>query len=137
MRAARWKLAGCSNRKMDHVARQTCSSRHYLDLKTAPRNSLMLLVIDAGNTNITLGVFQGADLLVQWRLSTEHQRTADEYGVQARKLFELAAIDFKQIEAIVIASVVPALNETLKRMTEVYFELAPVFIDHTTDTGLK
>lgn len=97
----------------------------------------MLLVIDAGNTNITLGVFQDADLLIQWRLSTEHQRTTDEYGVQARQLFELATIDFKQIEAIVIASVVPALNETLKRMAEVYFELAPVFIDHTTDTGLK
>src|SRR5829696_9008186 len=97
----------------------------------------MLLVIDAGNTNITLGVFQGADLLAQWRLTTEHQRTRDEYGVQSRTLFELARIDYKQVEAIVIVSVVPALNHTLQRMSEVYFELAPVFIDHTTDTGLK
>src|SRR5829696_8234291 len=97
----------------------------------------MLLVIDAGNTNITLGVFQGADLLAQWRLTTEHQRTRDEYGVQSRTLFELARIDYKQVEAIVIASVVPALNHTLKRMVEVYFELSPVFIDHTTETGLK
>jgi len=97
----------------------------------------MLLVIDAGNTNITLGVFREEELIVQWRLTTDPVRTGDEYGVQARKLFELTGIDFKNIDAIIIASVVPSLNETLTRVAEVYFELPPLFVDHTTDTGLK
>jgi len=57
--------------------------------------------------------------------------------VHARNLFELAQVDFKAIDAIAIASVVPPLNYTLKRMAEVYFQLTPLFIDETTDTGLR
>ena len=97
----------------------------------------MLLVIDAGNTNITLGVFREEELIVQWRLTTDPVRTGDEYGVQVRNLFELTGLDFKNIDAIIIASVVPSLNETLTRVAEVYFDLPPSFVDHTTDTGLK
>src|SRR6478672_7346802 len=97
----------------------------------------MLLVIDAGNTNTSLGVFNGAALVAHWRLTTLRARTVDEYGVHARNLFELAGIDFKAINAIAIASVVPPLNYTLKTMAETYFHLIPLFVDHTTDTGLK
>lgn len=97
----------------------------------------MLLVIDVGNSNTSLGVYRGTDLLAHWRLTTSPARTVDEYGVHARNLFELAHLDFKDIEAIAIASVVPPLNYTLKRMAEVYFHLTPLFVDHTTDTGLK
>ena len=97
----------------------------------------MLLVIDAGNTNVTAAVFREEELIAQWRLITERTRTSDEYGVQVRSLFELAGLDVKDIDAIVIASVVPSLNETLKRAGEVYFQLTPLFVDHTTDTGLK
>ena len=96
----------------------------------------MLLVIDAGNTNTSLGVFKGAELVAHWRLTTARSRTVDEYGVHARNLFELAGIDFKAIDAIAIASVVPPLNYTLKTMAETYFHLTPLFVDHTTDTGL-
>ena len=97
----------------------------------------MLLVIDAGNTNTSLGVFSGAQLVAHWRLTTARSRTVDEYGVHARNLFELAGIDFKAISAIAIASVVPPLNYTLKTMAETYFHLTPLFVDHTTDAGLK
>jgi type III pantothenate kinase len=97
----------------------------------------MLLVIDAGNTNTSLGVFDGTALLAHWRLTTARARTVDEYGVHARNLFELAGLDFKAIDAIAISSVVPPLNFTLKRMAEVYFHLTPLFVDHTTDAGLK
>ena len=97
----------------------------------------MLLVIDAGNTNVTVAVFRETELIAQWRLTTERTRTSDEYGVQARSLFELAGLDFKDLDAIVIASVVPSLNETLRRVAEGYFQLTPFFVDHTTDTGLK
>ncbi len=101
------------------------------------RNPSMLLVIDAGNTNTSLGVFNGAELVAHWRLTTARSRTVDEYGVHARNLFELAGIDFKAINAIAIASVVPPVNYTLKTMAETYFHLTPLFIDHNTDTGLK
>src|SRR5258707_6222619 len=96
----------------------------------------MLLVIDIGNTNTSLGVFDGKALAAHWRLTTVRARTVDEWGVLARNLFALAELDFKVIDAIAVASVVPPLNFTLKRMAEVYFGLSPLFIDHTIDTGL-
>ena len=97
----------------------------------------MLLVIDVGNTNTSLGVYRDGELLAHWRLTTTLSRTVDEYGVHARNLFHLAHMDFKDIEAIAVASVVPPLNYTVRRMAEVYFHLTPLFIDHTTNTGLK
>jgi len=96
----------------------------------------MLLVIDIGNTNTSLGVFDNDKLVTHWRLTTARSRTVDEWGVHARNLFALAGLDFKTINAIAIASVVPPLNFTLKRMAEVYFELTPLFVDQTTDTGV-
>ena len=97
----------------------------------------MLLAIDAGNSNLTVGVFDDDMLMVQWRLQTNIHRTSDEYGSVVRHLFELSPIDPKDVKAILIASVVPVLNPTLARMAEVYFNLTPSFIDHTTRTGLK
>jgi len=96
----------------------------------------MLLVMDVGNTNTALGVFDGERLVTHWRLTTERARTVDEYGVHARTLFAFAGLDFQAIDAVAIASVVPQLDHTLRRMTEVYFSLTPLFIDNTTDTGL-
>ena len=96
----------------------------------------MLLVIDVGNSNTSLGVFRCAELIAHWRLTTNLARTVDEYGVHARNLFELAHLDFKAIDAIAIASVVPPLNYTLKRMAEVYFQITPLFVDNATNTGL-
>ena len=97
----------------------------------------MLLVIDVGNSNTSLGVYREDELIAHWRLTTKPARTVDEYGVHSRNLFELAHLDFKAIDAIAIASVVPPLNYTLKRMAEVYFQITPLFIDHATDTGLR
>lgn len=97
----------------------------------------MLLVVDAGNTNITLGVFRGAELVVQWRLTTDPARTAEEYGVQIRTLFDLAKLNVEEVKAIAIACVVPSLNFSLKWMAERFFGLTPLFVDHTTATGLK
>jgi type III pantothenate kinase len=97
----------------------------------------MLLVIDIGNTNTSLGVFDGEILTTHWRLTTERARTIDEWGVLVRNLFALADLDFKTIDAIAVASVVPPLNFTLKRMAEVYFQITPLFIDHNVDTGLR
>src|SRR5215213_3225560 len=96
----------------------------------------MLFVMDVGNTNTSLGVFEGEHLAWHWRLTTERARTVDEYGVHARNLFAFAGLDFKAITAVAVASVVPQLNYTLKRMSEVYFHLTPLFIDDAVETGL-
>lgn len=101
----------------------------------------MLLAIDAGNSNLKLAVFadddEDEDLLAHWRLTSNVQRTRDEYGADVRHLFELFNLDPKKLKAIVVASVVPALNLTLTQMAELYFTLTPIFVDHTTRTGLK
>ena len=97
----------------------------------------MLLAIDAGNSNITVAVFQDETLLVHWRLTTDVNRTSDEYGSELRHLFHIFEADPKRLNAIIIASVVPALSLKLARMGEVYFNLTPIFVDYTTRTGLK
>ena len=84
----------------------------------------MLLAIDAGNSNIKLALFNGDELRAQWRLTSG-------------ELDQVASMDPQGVEAIVIASVVPALNPTLTRIAEDHFNLTPVFVDHTTPTGLK
>lgn len=97
----------------------------------------MLLVIDAGNTNITLGVFAGDDLIAQWRMVTDHDKGSDEYATALRDLFESTNVDLGKVDAVAIASVVPPLDQTLKRMVLDCFQLTPLFVNHTVDTGLK
>ena len=67
----------------------------------------MLLVIDVGNTNMVLGVYKDTELLDHWRISTDRQRTTDEYGVLIRELFYLNDLRADDINAIIISSVVP------------------------------
>jgi type III pantothenate kinase len=97
----------------------------------------MLLAIDAGNTAVKLGVFRGQELQASWRLNRDKLRSEDEYGIQLRTLFDLAGVNAKDVEAIIISSVVPDLNYTLQWMSERYFNITPIFVDHTTDTGLQ
>jgi type III pantothenate kinase len=97
----------------------------------------MLLVIDAGNTNITLGVFDADELIVQWRMVTDRDKGSDEYAADVGSLFENSNLDLRKIDAVVIASVVPPLDETLELMVQECFQLTPLFVNHTVDTGLK
>lgn len=96
----------------------------------------MLLVIDVGNTNTVLGVYDQEKLVSHWRLTTERSRTIDEYGIQFRNLFLLAGIDAGVINAVAISSVVPTLNYTLEKVSHQYLGLEPMFIDHSSDTGM-
>jgi len=97
----------------------------------------MLLVIDAGNSNLTLGVFRGAELMAEWRLVTNRDQSAAEYGQEIREIFEEAGVQGKNIEGIAIASVVPQLDHALAEIAANEFGVTPLFVDHTTDTGLK
>jgi len=95
-----------------------------------------LLVIDVGNTNIVLGVFQGTTLGAQWRLASSRERTADEYGILVRDLFALEKLPISDVSGIMIASVVPPLNFALAEMARKYFRIEPVFLEPGTRTGM-
>jgi type III pantothenate kinase len=96
----------------------------------------MLLVMDVGNTNTTLGVFEGQALRAQWRLTTNRKQTADEYGILTRNLFMLDGIQSAEIAGVMIASVVPPLNSVLEEMSRKYFHLKPLFLEPGTKTGM-
>lgn len=96
----------------------------------------MLLALDAGNSNVTIGAYDGARLVHRWRLRTIHEQTADEWGVLMRNLFSLAGLALSDIDGIIIASVVPPLNSNLAAMAEHYFNARAVFVTHTSDLGL-
>jgi type III pantothenate kinase len=107
----------------------------------------MLLVLDVGNTNTVLGVFSrssggsGASskydkLLANWRVTTRAAQTIDEYGVLFRNLFSMERLEPKDIGGIVISSVVPPLDSTLRRVCERYFERKPLFIEPGVKTGM-
>jgi len=97
----------------------------------------MLFAVDVGNTNLTLGVFRDDKLVGDWRLNTDRSQTVDGWGVLFRNLLSLAELQFSEIDGIAISSVVPSLDASLRRMSERYFRQTPLFVDSTTDTGLR
>ncbi|MBW8895465.1 MAG: type III pantothenate kinase [Acidobacteria bacterium] len=96
----------------------------------------MLLAIDVGNTNIVLGVFDGARLAESWRLATMRERTADEAGILLTHLFARSAIPLERIGGIILSSVVPPLTRTMEEMAEQYFRHKPLTVDPGTNTGM-
>jgi len=96
----------------------------------------MLLAIDVGNSNITIGAFEGSKLIARWRLRTIHEQTADEWGVLMSNLCP-SPLKVGDVEGIVIANVVPMLDAPLASMGERYFRTTPLFINSGTDIGIK
>jgi type III pantothenate kinase len=97
----------------------------------------MLLALDVGNTNITIGTFDGTALKGRWRLRTIKEQTADEWGILLRNLFTLSSLDLAAVDGVIISSVVPAVDQPLEAMAERYFHRQPMFVNHTTDLGVK
>ena len=97
----------------------------------------MLLVVDAGNTNVKFGVFQGAALSAQWRLRMEPGRSADEYVALLYSLFAQSGLAFSQITGVALASVVPAATPTLLRLSQQAFVKEALPITGKTDIGLR
>ncbi len=96
----------------------------------------MLLALDAGNSNITIGAFEGRNLVFQWRLRTVHEQTADEWGILLHNLFSPAGLDIATVDGMIISSVVPPIDSTLAFMAQRYFHTDAMFVGPHTDIGL-
>jgi len=96
----------------------------------------MLLVIDVGNSNIVLGTYDGAQLIRNWRLSTDKSRTSDEYAVLLHSLFASAGLAFDTIHAAIISSVVPPLTGVMEAIAHDFFNLTPYVVGPGIKTGM-
>jgi type III pantothenate kinase len=97
----------------------------------------MLMTIDIGNTNITMGVYQGQKLGPSWRVSTSHNRMADEYGLQVDGLLRHRQLSPSDISGICLASVVPPLTGTFLQACREYLGQEPLVVDAGVKTGVR
>lgn len=97
----------------------------------------MFVVVDVGNSNIVLGIYRGRELLHHFRLSTNRQSTADEYGVKIYNLFQMSKIAVDDIEGVIISSVVPPLMHVLEELCEKYMRKKPLIVGPGIKTGLN
>jgi type III pantothenate kinase len=97
----------------------------------------MLLALDVGNTNVTIGMFREGVLADHRRLRTVREQTSDEWGILLMNLLRFASLDPAQLHGIIVSSVVPPLNNALAEMSQRYFGIEPIFVTTRTDTGLK
>jgi type III pantothenate kinase len=100
----------------------------------------MLLALDVGNTNTKLGLYrldgEQPELAAHWRLTTHHNQTVDEYGVLFLSLFDRTGIAPSQVYNIIISSVVPPVDSTLRQVCESYFHIDPLFVEPGIKTGM-
>ncbi len=97
----------------------------------------MLLVIDIGNTETTLGVFEGEELRATWHLATALHRMADEYATLMLDLLHYKGIDASDIKGIALCSVVPPLTATFEQLSQRYFEISPLVVTAGIKTGVR
>ncbi|MBI9043919.1 MAG: type III pantothenate kinase [Anaerolineaceae bacterium] len=97
----------------------------------------MLLAIDIGNTNLTLGLYEQEKLSKSWRLSTDLQRMPDEYGLQILSLLQICECEPKQLKGLVLCSVVPTISERIIQACRQYLGTDPFIINHKLETGVK
>lgn len=96
----------------------------------------MLLAVDAGNTNIVLGIYKGKELVRHWRISTDRRKTGDEYGMLLVQLFTDSGIDPAAVEGAVISSVVPSLNDAILPAVRKYTGSVPLLVRPGVKTGI-
>ncbi len=97
----------------------------------------MLLVVDAGNTNIVFAIHDGREWRGTWRIATDPQRTSDEYAVWLLSLLQLTGLRREQVEAAVIGTVVPAALYHLRRLCRDWFDVEPLVARATLDWGFE
>ena len=97
----------------------------------------MLLVIDIGNTDTTLGVFEGEELRATWHLATAIHRMADEYATLMLSLLHHKGLDVSDIKGIALCSVVPPLTATFEELSQRYFQISPLVVAAGVKTGVR
>ena len=97
----------------------------------------MLLAMDVGNTNITLGVFDKEKLLATFRMTTKTPRTSDEYGIILRDLLQYNHTQAGDVQAAIISSVVPNVMHSLTSAIIKYFHITPVIVAPGIRTGIR
>ncbi len=97
----------------------------------------MFLAIDIGNTNITLGLYEGDVPGPRWRLATERERTADEYGASLREMVRRAGIETGDVRSVAIASVVPPLTGVFEEVSRECLRSRPLIVDSSVKTGIR
>lgn len=97
----------------------------------------MLFAIDVGNTNIVTGVFDGPKILAHWRISTNGNKTEDEYGMMFLNMLEYSGFRSQDVDGAIIASVVPPLTPVLETMVWKYFKITPMIVGPGTKTGIN
>ncbi len=97
----------------------------------------MLLAIDVGNTNIVFGVYKGSKLINDWRISTDRNKTSDEYGILFEQIFKYHGLCPKDVEDVIISSVVPTLMHTLVAMSIKFFGKKPLVVGPGIKTGMN
>ena len=96
----------------------------------------MILTLDTGNSNIKIGIYDGDDRIQYARLATDMRKTSDEYGLQIEGIFQYAGLSRKQVDGVIISSVVPSLNYTLQSMCHTFFSCEPLFVGPGIKTGM-
>lgn len=97
----------------------------------------MLLTVDVGNTNVTLGLFKGEKLFSKFRITTQMARTSDEYGVLIAEMLDKKGIEPSSVEAVIVSSVVPKIMHSLTNGIYKYLGMIPMVIEAGTKTGIK
>ncbi|MBS4210821.1 type III pantothenate kinase [Bacillus sp. FJAT-50079] len=98
---------------------------------------MLIFVLDVGNTNIVLGVYEQDHLKYHWRIETSRHKTEDEFGMAIKALFEHVGLRFSDINGIIISSVVPPIMFTLEKMCHKYFQEKPLIVGPGIKTGLN
>lgn len=96
----------------------------------------MLLALDIGNSNIVVGTSQDGKWQHQWRLQTDTNKTADEYAMLFKNLFDEARLSYDQFSRIIICSVVPQLTQTISQVFKKRARLKPLILNGTVETGV-
>lgn len=97
----------------------------------------MILTLDIGNTNIKTALFDGKEMRYYWRMSTNIQKSSDEYGIVLVNLFQHVGVRPEEVEGIMISSVVPTINFTIEHMCQNYFGRTPLFVVPGIKTGIN
>ena len=97
----------------------------------------MIFIMDVGNTNIKMALYEGAEMKQYWRVSTNRMYTSDEYGMILHGLFSHAGLQLSCVEGIIMSSVVPTINFTLEHMGREYFGIMPMMVAPGIKTGIN